>query len=285
MLFKARVRHLFVFVLLFISLGTLPACAYERVISLAPNITEMIYLLGAEDKLVAVTEACTYPIAAQKKASTGPFGNPSIEKIAALEPDLVLYVDVKDPDFAKKIKTLNIPILQISILNFADLQWQLLKIGALLGKKGKAQGQVNMWQQSLRAAKERSDSKRPIRVYFEFWQDPPISVGGKSFIDEIIKLAGGVNILVSENKSYVKPNEESIIAMDPEVIVIGRMATGNIEFPAYWKNITAVKRGLIVSNIDPDLLLRPGPRVFEGLKRLTLEFDHVRTVLDKKDKK
>jgi iron complex transport system substrate-binding protein len=271
-----------IFCILFFITPLVHAESFTRVISLAPNITEMIYVLDAEDKLSGVTDACNYPASANNKTSTGPFGNPDVEKIAALEPDLVLYTEVKDPDFRQKLAMLGITAVQFKIEHFADLQRQMLKLGELLGRNGQAKAIVAVWEQRLRAAQVRSQNKKKIRVYFELWPKPRITAGKNSFLQEMIILAGGLNIAELLPGSYPKPTDEFILSMDPELIVAGYPVSGDLVFPEYWREVTAIKKDLVCKDIDLDLLLRPGPRLLDGLEQLQQRIENARKVLYEK---
>jgi len=254
----------------------------HRVVSLAPNITEMIYTLGAQDMLVGRTNACDHPASANSVPSVGAFGEPSIEKIAQLEPDLVLYTDVKDVSFREKMAALHIPSIQLQFEHMADLQYQMLKIGDLLGRPAQARFIVKQWEQRLRAVTQRNKGVRPLRVYFELWRTPAITAGKGSFIDELIRLAGGNNIAHDLPAAYPKPGDEFVVMADPEIIVLGYDRPKDMTFPSSWKATTAVSHNNIIDDLDTDLLLRPGPRIFDGLERLQQRFEQARELLYEK---
>ncbi len=254
----------------------------HRIVSLAPNITEMIHVLGAQDMLVGRTDACDHPASVNSVPSVGPFGEPSIEKIAQLEPDLVLYTDIKDVSFREKMAALHIPSIPMQFDHMADLQYQMLKLGDLLGRPAQARSIVKQWEERLRAVTRHAQGQRPIRVYFEVWRRPAITVGKGSFIDELIRLAGGSNIAHELPSAYPKPGDEFVAMADPEIIVLGYAGTKDLSFPKSWHATTAVSNNIIIDDLNMDLLLRPGPRVFDGLEQLQQRFDQARKALYEK---
>jgi cobalamin transport system substrate-binding protein len=254
----------------------------EKVISLAPNITELIYLLGAEDKLVGISSDCNYPPEVKTKENIGPFGYPNLEKILELNPDIVLYTEVKDLKFEKKLKIFRITAVQIEIKNFADLQHKTLQLGRLLNRPKKAQLLVAGWAAKLRNYYQTAKSRDRIRVYFEIWPKPLITAGKKSFLNELIEFAGGQNIAEELQKAYPKPTLEYIIDKDPELIILGHDNSVHIQKMPVWQQVTAVKNGNILENIDQDIFLRPGPRLFEGLEYLKNKIDSIREQQEKK---
>ncbi|MBU0580586.1 MAG: ABC transporter substrate-binding protein [Candidatus Margulisbacteria bacterium] len=253
----------------------------KRVISLAPNLTEMICLLNKGDILVGITDACDYPKDVLKIEKTGPFGNPDLEKILMLKPDIIFYSEVKDLNFSKKIDDLGIPAIQIDIASFNDLEQAILVLGKHLEEKEKAQEIFEAWQAKIKHAKINAKWKSKVRVYFELWKKPLITVGRKSYLHEMIEMAGGVNIAEKMETAYPKPPQEFVIGADPEIIFLGYEVSGNIEYPESWQKVTAIQKNFIVSNINLDWLLRPGPRLFQGLDAMKTSIENVREILEK----
>lgn len=251
----------------------------QRIVSLAPNVTEMICLLGAENALVGITNECDYPLSIREKESTGPFGNPDLEKIIALKPDIVLYTDIKDLNFQRKMYEFGIPAVQFRIDSFGDLQHKMLQLGEMLGKKMRAKEVVAEWEAQLRRMQVEAKYKKKIRVFFEIWPKPLITVGKQSYLDQMIILAGGENIAGHLDTAYPKPPVEFVIGADPELIFLGYEVSENATYPKIWQEVTAVKKDLIIHDIDLDLMLRPGPRLFKGLKIMQRKIDEARKIL------
>ncbi|MFC1517735.1 cobalamin-binding protein [Candidatus Margulisiibacteriota bacterium] len=282
-MFSKAIRTAFLLLVLsiFIS-GAMPKINYplQRVVSLAPNLTEMICLLDVSDKLVGVTTDCDHPELVKKIEKTGAFGSPDLEKIVMLKPELVIYSDIKDINFARKLNNLGIPALQININSLADLQHKMLLMGDLFGKKQEAKEIVTEWEKELRRYALDNKWKKKIRVYFELWRTPLITVGQSSYLHEMIVIAGGENIAGHLESPYPKPPTEYVLGADPELIVLGYTVTGNTKFPDTWQEVTALKKGLVVNDIDLDLLLRPGPRLFQGIKKLNQKINEARSVIE-----
>jgi iron complex transport system substrate-binding protein len=245
----------------------------QRLISLAPSNTEILFALGLGDKVVGVTDFCNYPEEAKSIEQIGTYFDPSIEKIFSLSPDLVLAVADLPEDVIAKLEELGIPA---PILNPADLEGILANIqlvGKATGAEKEAEALVSEMRGRIAAVTEKASEvgERP-QVFCEIdATDPskPWASGPGSFMDAMIRLSGGTNVAADAESPWPQLSAEEIIARDPDIIILadakyGVTAESVGERPG-WEVITAVKEGAIF-DIDDDLISRPGPRIVDGLE-------------------
>jgi iron complex transport system substrate-binding protein len=258
------------------------ACAAEaqarplRVVSLAPNLTELVFELGFGSNLVGRSSACDYPPEAKQVPVVGGFGRPNWEMMESLRPDLVLATDLEKPGLLDRLKEMGVQTLLLPCESWDQLMQAGLAIcGAfdqrVVGEKFVHSMKVRREGIEGRVARFYGDKPRP-RVYVEVWGDPLTTAGGGSFMDDLIRLAGGTNIAAGLSPQYVHVSTEWIIGQDPDVILLAYMlpkassAESVVKRPG-WDKMRAVRGNAICENIPPDLLLRPGPRMLDGAEK------------------
>jgi len=242
-----------------------------RVIALAPSITEIIYDLGQEERLVGVTQYSTYPPEAESLPRVGSYVRPDIEKIVALKPDLCLATKDGNPKhIVDKIVSLGIPVYVINPRNLVEIMDTITRIGSLLQAEKSASGLVSDMEERIERVQEqvKKGNHRP-RVFFQIDAEPLFSAGTDTFIHELIEMAGGVNTAAGEI-SYPRYSWEDIIALQPEIVLISSMAGGLS--PEYllkswekWDLLSAVKNDRIYV-VNAELFDRPTPRLVDGLE-------------------
>jgi iron complex transport system substrate-binding protein len=246
----------------------------KRVLSLAPGLTEMIFSLQAEDKLVGATRYSNFPAAAQKIPRIGSYVKLDLEKIVAIEPDLCIAIKDGNPRrTADAIKALGIPVFAINPLSVEQIMEAFLLLGNILGVSDRAEELVSNMEQRLVSVKKKvaSSEVRP-RVFFQIADVPIVSAGKDSYIDSLITLSGGYN-LAGNMTAYPRFSWENIIQLQPEVVLISSMAGGKSPeiLKASWQRwpeIPAVKNNRIYI-VDADLFNRPTFRSIAGLEILT----------------
>ena len=251
-----------------------------RIISLAPSTTEIVCALGLEDNLVAVSTYCDYPPEVKGKEKAGSFSEPNIEKILVLKPDIILATGLEQAPAVEKLKKLGLPVMVSDPKNFPELYDSILGIGKACGKKDEAVSLINKMKKTISAVSAKvaliEPDKRP-KVYFEIWHDPIMTAGKRSFIDEMITIAGGVNITFDAPRAFSQFSPELIVKRDPDVIVLGYMVKGESAAGALskrfgWGKIKAVKQNRVYDDIDPNILFRPGPRLADAVVQLNERF-------------
>jgi len=238
----------------------------QRIISLAPSVTETLFALGLGDRVVGVTSYCDYPPEAARKEKVGDTLKPSIEKIVALKPDLVIASTSSQLEqFVRDLDKVGIPVYVSNPHNLAGVLATIEVIGEIIGADRRAKELTN----DMRARIEAIESglagiKGRPGVLFILGVEPLITTGGKSFINELISLAGGNSISRDVEAEYPQYSLESAVAARPEVIFL---QTGESRLPERLNQTPAALAGRVF-HIDDNLLLRPGPRIVDGLEQM-----------------
>jgi cobalamin transport system substrate-binding protein len=246
------------------------------IVSLTPNVTEILFALGLGDEVVGVTEYCDFPAEARSIPRVGAIGAPNLEVVLALRPTLVIGANLTSQEPIAILRRRGIPVLDLKMGSFREMFDGVREIGRATGRSDRAEELVAGMQRELDAVAalhaEASGRARP-RVFVEVWDDPLMTAGGPSFIDEVIRRAGGVNVAHDLPQAYPTIGPEQVLAWDPDVIVLGHAAQGRetasrLRERIGWSGVAAVKAGRIVDDISPDHLQRPGPRLVEAVKAL-----------------
>ncbi len=247
-----------------------------RIVSVAPSVTEILFALGVGDQVVGVTNACDWPPETRNIEIVGGFGTPNIETVLSLRPDALIATDFEREDMPDLLCASGIRVIDIRIDSFETLFHSIRVIGETVGRTERAGALIAELQTDLDVAAARSAhvprAQRP-RVFVEIWHEPLCTAGGGSFLSEVIECAGGINVARELKTPYPYVTPEQAIAWDPDVILVAYMTNANqvqaqLEGRLGWRQVKAVREGQIVSDIPLDLILRPGPRLVEGVKML-----------------
>lgn len=245
-----------------------------RVVSLAPNLTEMIFSLQAGDKLAGATRFSNFPEAAKKLPRVGSYIQLDLEKIVALQPDLCLATKDGNPRHTiEAIRSLGIPVFAIDPRTIDQIMDSFLLLGDLLGASERAEELVSELQQRIALVQKKvaASRDRPA-VFFQINDMPIVSSGKNSFIDRLITLAGGVN-LAGSMTGYPRYSWEMLVSLQPEVVLISCMA-GNISPELLkkpwkqWPEIPAVRNNRLYV-VETDLFNLPTARLIDGLEILS----------------
>ncbi len=245
----------------------------RRVAALAPSITEIVYALGREDRLVGATRFSDYPPAARKLPKVGSYVHLDLEKIAALAPDLCIAVKDGNPvAVVNRLTDLDIPVFAVDPRSLDTVMRTITDIGGLLNASAAA-GQIATDMRRRIETVEAAVSKDRFRpgVFFQIGVDPIVAVGDATFIHELIVTAGGRNL--SEGPTpYPRFSEEQVLALKPDILIITSMARGETFERVKrkwerWPEMPAVKNRRI-HIVDSNVFDRPGPRMTDGLERL-----------------
>jgi len=247
-----------------------------QIVSLAPSVTEMLFALDLDDLIVGVTDHCDYPPRAKKIEQVGGLGSPNIEKLIALQPDLVIATDFQSRQTAEVLKSRGIRVLDLRIRNFRETFEAFKQIGSAAGKPKRAEQVVAQMQSQLQTVTKRYKNiptNQLPRVFVEIWNDPITTAGGTSFINDVIIHAGGINVAGGLTQAYPHISAEKVIEWNPDVIILCYMdgtgrAAAQLAGRIGWADISAVKTKRIIDDVPNDLILRPGPRLVEGVKVL-----------------
>lgn len=244
----------------------------ERIVSLSPAATEILFAIGAGPKVVAGTEFDTYPVEAKKLPRIGGFTPQSInvEAILAHKPDLVVAAPQKDVIAA--LEKFGIPVVALDPKNADDVWRNVELLGTLTGCEEKAKGEANHARVLWGSRGLRIPDDDPKKVLFVLADEPLITSGGGTFIDEMISKSDGTSVFADVKESWPRVSDEQVLARGADVIICVEHAGGTGgEVPARlktrpgWGNLKAVKDGKVFA-VDADLVTRPGPRLVDGLE-------------------
>jgi len=251
--------------------------APEKIVSTSVSETEILFALGLGDKVVGVSDYDNYPPEALEKQKVGGVTEPNVEAIIALEPDLVISgISIKDTA-VEKFRSLNLKLVKTEPKSIEDVLGNILLFGQITDKQTEAEALVAQMREDVRKVTEAAATIKPEdkkKVYIEF--SPGWTVGKGEFMDELITLAGGVNI-ASDMQGWNPINEEKVIADNPDVIVYtlnitdeksGKKLEDLIQGRSGWDKIKAIADKQLIG-MDGDILSRPGPRITEALKQLS----------------
>lgn len=245
----------------------------KKIISLAPSNTEILFALGAATQTIGRDEFSDFPVDAKKIPSVGgSMGKYNLEEITKLQPDLILAASINTPEQIKAIENLKLTVYVVANpTDLAGLYTNLEAVGKMIGKSTEATTLVSSLKARVKAVEDAvgKTTAKP-KVFYELdatEPNKPWTAGGGSFIDTLLKLAGGINTAAAL-KDYAQISQEELLVQNPEIILLGDAAYGTtiekVKARAGWSAIKAVKDSQIFA-FDDNLVSRPGPRLVDGL--------------------
>jgi iron complex transport system substrate-binding protein len=237
----------------------------QRIISLAPSNTEILFALGLGDKVVGVTDYCDYPPEALNKTKVGGYINPDIEKIVALNPDLILVAYGTPMDVINNLVGLGLTVFGIKTTDLDDLLNDIRRVGEITDKEVEAQTLTSEMANKIQTVTNQTQElEQRSRVFYIVWHDPLWTAGSGTFIDELIEKAGGVNIFGNVT-GYPMVSIEDVLARNPEIIIASEWSYDWAMNATELASTNASQTGRIYT-LDDNLVQRPGPRLVEGLE-------------------
>jgi iron complex transport system substrate-binding protein len=255
----------------------------SRIVSLAPNITELLFAAGAGDHVVAADEYSDYPPAAKNLPRIGNAYALDLERVLALKPDLV--VAWKSGSEARKVarlRELGVRVFLSEQRALEDVPRAIETFGRIAGTETVAHAEAAALRTRYRKLAERYAHTAPVRVFYEIWNPPVMTINGKHMIDSVLRLCGGKNVFADAPALTPTVTAESVVAADPEVIIAS--GAGNVK-PEFldawqsWRRIAALRHGF-VTWIPADLIDRAGPRIFDGAEQACSILDRARVDRD-----
>lgn len=248
----------------------------QRIVSLAPSNTEIVYALGLADRLVAVTDYCDYPPEAKEKPSIGGFSTPNIEEIIAQEPDLILATSIHEDKVLPQLEDKGMTVLVLHPKTVALVLEAIKLVGRVSGVEDNAETLVDAMEQRIKAVTDRTEGLAPEQrppTFYVVWHDPLMTAGSGTLQNELIAMAGGVNI-AQNTEDYAEISLEAVVAANPAVIIAatshGSMEEQNYLYVREESRLRDTKAHQTdrVHAIDGNLTSRPGPRIVDGLEGL-----------------
>jgi len=244
------------------------ACRAEavvRIVSLAPNTTEILFKLGLGGSIVGVDDFSNYPEKARGIERLGAFNNTDIERLILLKPDYILVNSGLGAEKEDYLNGLGIKVIRVSPKTMEGLFDDIMRLGMIFDKEGKAKEIVMDMRSRIDDVAMMQNGPRP-KVFVQLFDDPLVTVS--SFISDVIRLAGGENIAQDVKDDSGIFSLESLIDRDPDII----LALGFYRDAGNFQTVKAVKNKKVYRGLDPDLILRPGPRAIEAVERLNRIF-------------
>lgn len=248
--------------------------APQRIVSLAPSITENLFALGVGDRVVGVTSWCDYPEEAKGKTVIGDALSLNLELLLSLEPDLIVGDASLVQSHLESLKGFGIPTYVIAPTSIAEVQTALVELGAAVGAAEQGKELARAMEEKL--TELTSSVKRSFRprVWIEVWNDPLMTAGPGSFMHELIELAGGENIAGDADTAWPMFSEELVIERDPQVIILTSYNLEEVLNRPAWQGTTALKTGCVYE-VNPDLYSRTTPRMLDALSELISLLDGI----------
>jgi iron complex transport system substrate-binding protein len=250
-----------------------PEAAPKRVVSLAPNLTEILFALGVGERVVGVTTYDDYPEAVRKLPRVGGFIDPSLEAILALKPDLTVCVpNSGGKNRMQTLSRMGVPVLVLPSYRLEDIFQAIEKLGEIFGRKPKARELTKDMRGRIEAVRERVRNASRPKVLLVYGHRPLVAAGRGSFADSLLTIAGGENVLGKSKVRYPTIAMEEVIRLAPEIVIDASASGSGAEMTqaevnktwSRWKVLPAVKAGRI-HIFDSALWFRPGPRIVQGL--------------------
>ena len=238
-----------------------------RAVSLAPNLTEITFAVGAGERLVGVTSYCDYPAEAQKIQKIGDTLTPNIENIIALKPQIVLVSTASQMEnFARTLDAQGIAYFVTNPNSLDDIYKTIYQIGEIFGENEQANQTVDEMKRRVADVEARTASVTGVKVFVQIDKNSLYTVGRDSFMTDLIRRAGGESLTKDMATAYPKISKETALALNPERIILSE-SENNREPNEVFVNSPAVKNGKVFS-VNADLLSRPGPRIVDGLEKI-----------------
>jgi iron complex transport system substrate-binding protein len=242
----------------------------SRIISLAPNITETIYLLGAQDRLIGNTTHCTWPEEAKHKPKIGDLINPNYEVILAAKPDLIIASTAgNDRSAVMKLAGLGLPVYVVAPRSVAEIFQSVEEIGLITDCAAKGRQLVAQMEERLERIRLRIEGLPPIHALFITWFDPLLTPGKATFENDVLRLAGVASITAEVPQYYPRYSLEQVLMKDPDVILtIEHQGDPLPDFKTTpgWKDLRAVKEGKVY--FLSEFLQHPSPLFVDGVEDL-----------------
>lgn len=244
--------------------------APQRLVSLTPSVTENLYALGLGDRVVGVSSFSDYPPEAASKPVVGDAFQLNYEEILLLEPDLIIGDAQLVKNYMAKLEELGLPVLAINPSNLREVMDALMLLGKATGAVDAAAQVIGEMEDKIQwvetAVRDLPHEARPL-VFVEVWDEPLMTCGPGSFMQELIELAGGQNLAADASDAWVEYSSELVVERDPEVILLTRPYVDELMARSAWQGISAVRNGRVVE-VNSDPFVRTTPRLADALVEL-----------------
>lgn len=248
----------------------------QRIVSLAPHLTELLFAAGAGAQLVGVGAYSDYPPAARTLPRVGDATLLDLERIVALKPDLlVVWQDGNSPQQLQRLAALGLPVYASRLGTLADIAGTLRRLGTLAGSAEIAQARAAAFEAELAALRARYAGRRELRVFYQIWRQPLLTINGRHLISEALRLCGARNVFAELPVLTPTVGAEAVLAARPDVIVTGQVPGATDDGLDLWRQLRAT-RGRPLLSVDADTLHRSSDRIVAGVRELCEKLETAR---------
>lgn len=244
----------------------------ERIVSLSPSNTEILFALGAGDRVVGVTSYCDYPEEAKKIEQVGTFEGPNMELIKKVQPDVVLAGYIQE-EAVKALEDMGITVIVTEAESFEGIYQSIGNIGKITGTEAKAEEIVAGMKSKIADIEAKTKDMKKPTVFYVVWADPLTTAGSKTFINDVIKAAGGINV-AEKVESWAKYSAEELVKDNPEILVAALHSTDkgmtkeDLSKNQVFSKLECVKQGKVHVMSDDNVISRPGPRIVQAVEEM-----------------
>ncbi|MFP7408212.1 cobalamin-binding protein [Aeromonas veronii] len=247
--------------------GALQAATPTRVVSVVPHLTELLYDIGAGDKLVAVDDASDYPAEVKNKPKVANYRSINVEALLAQKPDLILGWRSAQSRMLAPLEQLGIPVFYSEPTDFASLAMEMRALGKLLGVEKSANEAADRYLARLHGLQRRYGQPTGVKVFYQLWYPPLTSVSGNAWPAQAIELCGGLNVMSNARTPYPQVNIEQVIRANPALILAGSQDPDALRHWQKWPNLDAVQHQRL-DVINSDELHRFTPRALNAVEQV-----------------
>lgn len=241
----------------------------EKIISLSPAITEILYVLDLDDKIIGTTDYCDYPEAAKHTPKMGGFNTPNMELIIEADPDLVFISSGIQAELSESFKKLGIKTFALDANTIDQVIYNIKLVGTLLDAEEKAKIVTDDMQKRKDFVQEKTkDLEKPL-VFFEIWDEPLLSAGPNTFVSDILEIAGGINFAQQGESDFPQISLEILLERDPDFyIAVDHQKNEDIKNRPGYENLSAIRNNKYY-RVEDDYVTLPGPRIIIGLEEVS----------------
>lgn len=249
----------------------------QRVVSLAPSITETVFALGKEDVLVGVTAHCQYPtkvvdlVRSRRLRTVGSYSTTNLERVFALKPDIVIATKHAHKSTLEKLQEGGFEVLVLDYPRTVEEMFEIiLSLGNRLGVEDRASALISSLRKGVESVKEKTETKKPPSVFFELSDEPLITVSGKIWIGEMIRLAGGGNIFEDRSQAFPVVQLNDVKGYNPDAMIVAVVKPEDVQ-EVYgregWGEIKALRERRVFG-VDANIAEKPTPRAIDLLEKM-----------------
>lgn len=249
----------------------------QRVITLVPHATELMFEIGGGDRIIATVAYSDYPEAARSIPRIGDYNALNTEAVIALKPDLLIaFTSGQSQKDVEQLKSMGLTVYHSDPQSFESIARAMRDYGRLTGLEASANAAAATFESNIGRLGSRYGNEAPLSVFYEVWHDPIFTLNGDSFITDIIELCGGRNVFADLPTLSPQISLEAVFAEDPQVIATGPNDAGSDSPWLKWPQLQAIANGALIA-VDPDYMHRPTPSLLIGATKLCEDLDRLRT--------